>query len=229
MGTRLRNVISDLPKPMAPIAGKPFLRILLDDLIAAGFSSVTLAVGYKHEIIQEYFGDNYRSLRLRYSVERDPLGTGGAIRLALDGTTDSDVFVVNGDTHLELDYEAMRLTHEMSKASLTVAVQTVSDVGRYGSLDIREGRICGFFEKGRTGPGTINGGIYLISRKLFNLYQLPDRFSFETDFLMRNIDALRPLTFPTEGTFIDIGIPEDYARAQKILAPLISRYNDPLG
>ncbi len=223
LGTRLRTVVPDLPKPMAPIRGKPFLSILLDDLVTAGFSNVILAVGYRHEAIRDYFGDRYKSLRLDYSVESEPLGTGGAIWLALAQTTAPHVFVVNGDTYLELDYQSMLAFHHEANATLTVAVCSVPDAGRYGALDIERNRIRGFSEKGRSGPGIINGGVYLLSRDLFNGYALPTVFSFETDLLAPHVGTLRPLAFQTAGTFIDIGVPKDYARAQDVLSPRLER------
>lgn len=219
LGTRLRNVIPDLPKPMAPICGRPFLAILLDELISTGFTTITLAVGYRYEAIRDYFRQNYGSLRLNYSVEKKPLGTGGAIRLALEQTTAPQVFVLNGDTHLELDYRAMLRAHLKAGAALTMAVIRVPDAGRYGALDIEQGHIRGFFEKGRSGPGWINGGVYLLSAELLDRYALPRVFSFETNLLTPNVRELKPLAFQTEGTFIDIGIPEDYDRAQDLLAP----------
>jgi len=218
LGTRLSSVVPDLPKPMAPIGGRPFLAILLDELIAAGFTTVILAVGYRHEAIRDYFGDTYKSLSLAYSIEQKPMGTGGAISLALKQTTDPQIFVVNGDTYLELDYKAMLAAHLKEKALLTVAVQTVPDANRYGALDIEQGHIRGFFEKGRSGPGVINGGVYLLSRALFDGYSLPPVFSFETDLLMPHVREIRPLAFLAAGTFIDIGVPEDYAQAQDLLA-----------
>ena len=107
LGTRLRSVVPDLPKPMAPVAGRPFLAWVLDRLVDAGFESAVLAVGYRHEIIRAHFGEDYRGMALRYSVETTPLGTGGAMRLAADHVTALPVFVLNGDTYLELDYRAM--------------------------------------------------------------------------------------------------------------------------
>jgi D-glycero-alpha-D-manno-heptose 1-phosphate guanylyltransferase len=217
LGTRLRSVAPDRPKPMAPIDGRPFLAFLLDSLIDAGFASAVLAVGYRHEVIEQYFGDCYRNLPLYYSVEQEPLGTGGALRLALARTTAPEIFVINGDTYLELDYSAMRAAHQKARAELTVAVRQVPDAGRYGALDLAAGRIRGFFEKGRAGPGAINAGVYLLSRGLFDRYEPPPAFSFETDFLAPRVLALKPLAFPADKRFIDIGIPEDYARARELL------------
>jgi D-glycero-alpha-D-manno-heptose 1-phosphate guanylyltransferase len=215
-GTRLQGVVPDLPKPMATIRGRPFLAILLDDLITAGFTSAILAVGYRYEVIRDYFGENYNSLSLAYSIEREPLGTGGAIALALKQIAGSQCFVVNGDTYLELDYKAMLASHLEAKSILTLAVLEVPDANRYGAIDIEENRIRFFFEKGRAGPGIINGGVYLLSPDLFSSYNFPASFSFETDLLMPHVHELRPLAFLTTGLFIDIGVPEDYNRAQNL-------------
>jgi D-glycero-alpha-D-manno-heptose 1-phosphate guanylyltransferase len=220
LGTRLRSVVADLPKAMAPVNGRPFLAYLLDPLIAAGFDAAILAVGYKSESIRGHFGDRYRSLPLRYSIESEPLGTGGAIKLALAQVRTSNIFVANGDTYLELDYGAMLASHRRAGSHLTIAVQTVPEAGRYGTLEIEAGHVRGFIEKGRSGPGSINAGVYLLSRELLDRYPLPPAFSFETDFLMRNVREIAPLAFPTRGTFIDIGVPEDYARAQTLFRPL---------
>jgi D-glycero-alpha-D-manno-heptose 1-phosphate guanylyltransferase len=201
---------------MAAIGDRPFLAILLDDLITAGFTSAILAVGYRYEAIRDYFGENYNSLSLKYSIETEPLGTGGAIALALKQFAGSQCFVVNGDTFLEIDYKAMLASHLEKKSILTVAVLEVPDTNRYGALDIAESRIRGFFEKGRSGPGKINGGVYVLSPDLMSRYNLPASFSFEIDLLMPHVLELRPLAFPTAGTFIDIGVPEDYHRAQNL-------------
>jgi len=217
LGTRLRSVVTDLPKPMAPVAGQPFLAILLDRLVDAGFASAVLSVGYRHETIVDFFGDQYRRMPLHYAVESAPLGTGGAIRLALQQTSAAEVFVVNGDTFLELDYAAMLALHRKHNSRLTIAAQQVPDTSRYGALEIHEGRITGFLEKGRSGPGAINGGTYLLDPTLLEQYALPEAFSFETELMMPYLREIVPLAYPTDGQFIDIGVPEDYARAQQLL------------
>lgn len=218
LGTRLRSAVPDLPKPMAPIGNRPFLSFVLDGLADAGFETAVLAVGYRSEAIREYFKDHYGALRIRYSIEDKALGTGGAIRLGLEKTVSRHVFVLNGDTYLELDYRAMYQAHMAARASITVAVRCVGDTARYGALEIGRGRVQGFVEKGRSGPGVINGGTYLVSRDLFARYALPEAFSLETDVLMPYVSELRPLAFEAEGMFIDIGVPEDYARAREVLA-----------
>ncbi len=219
LGTRLRDVLPDLPKPMAPVGGKPFLAILMDQLITAGFNSAVLAVGYKNEMIHDYFGDKYGTLGLTYSVESEPLGTGGAIRQALANTSTRQTFVLNGDTYLELDYKAMLEAHIKSMSTLTIAVRAVPDAKRYGALDIVDDCICGFFEKGRLSAGMINAGVYIVTPDIFDLYRLPQVFSFENDLLGRHVRDIRPLAFQTEGSFLDIGVPEDYARAYQMIAP----------
>ena len=172
------------------------------------------------EKIRAHFGDRYRSLPLRYSVETEPLGTGGAIRLAMAQVGSWTAFVANGDTCLELEYGAMLACHQRAGASLTIAVQTVAEAGRYGALDIDAGHVRGFLEKGRSGPGSINAGVYLLSRDLLDRYPLPPAFSFEADLLMRHVKEIAPLAFQTQGDFIDIGVPEDYARAQVLFQRL---------
>lgn len=218
LGTRLRRVVPDLPKPMAPVAGRPFLAHVLDALVEAGFEAAVLAVGYRHEVIRDHFGQRYRGMPLRYSIESSPLGTGGAIRLAGTQVDADPVFVLNGDTYLALDYRAMHAAHRSAGARLSVAVCEVNDVGRYGSVEVEAGRLVGFREKGRCGPGLINAGTYLLAAEL--IAQIPEGrpHAFEQELLVPKLATLRPLAFLTRGRFIDIGVPEDYARAQTLFA-----------
>lgn len=218
LGTRLRSVVPDLPKPMAPVAGRPFLGHVLDALVEAGFVAAVLAVGYRFGAIRDHFGTAYRGMRLDYSVEASPLGTGGAIRLAADLTTADPVFVLNGDTYLELDYRSMFAAHRASGARLSVAVCEVPDVGRYGSLEVEAGRIRGFREKGCSGPGLINAGTYLVSAEVIARIPTGRVHSFEQELLMPQVAELRPLAYVTQGRFIDIGVPEDFERAQGLFA-----------
>jgi D-glycero-alpha-D-manno-heptose 1-phosphate guanylyltransferase len=218
LGTRLRGVVNDVPKPMAPVQGRPFLCFVLDRLIEGGVSTAVFAAGYRHEVLRSYFGDDYRGLALAYSVEAEPLGTGGAIRLAWDSIGAHDVFVLNGDTYLEVDYRAMLASHANATAMLTLAVCHVSDAGRYGLLELAGDSVSGFAEKGRSGPGWINAGTYLLGSALRARFPAAGAFSFERDLLTRDVAALRPHVFRSAGPFIDIGTPEDYARAGTVLA-----------
>jgi D-glycero-alpha-D-manno-heptose 1-phosphate guanylyltransferase len=218
LGTRLKSVVPDLPKPMAPVAGRPFLTWVLDRLVDAGFERTVLAVGYRHEVIRDHFGESYRGMALRYSIESTPLGTGGAIRLAADQVTALPAFVLNGDTYLELDYRAMLDAHQQSRASLSVAICRAPDVSRYGAVELEGDRIHDFLEKGRAGLGFINAGVYLLSSEILQQIPSGEPFSFEQQLLVPQVKELRPLAFLAEGRFIDIGIPADFERAQQLFA-----------
>ena len=218
LGTRLRGVVDDVPKPMAPVQGRPFLALVLDQLVDAGFKTAIIAAGYRHEAIRSYFGADYRGLALRYSVEHEPLGTGGAMRLACAQAEARDVFVLNGDTYLELDFRAMMEEHVRAASHFSMAICHVSDVARYGALELCDDRVQRFLEKGRSGPGWINGGTYVLGPDLRARLRPQGAFSFEQDLLAPEVSSIRPLAFRSSGLFIDIGIPEDYARAQQIFA-----------
>lgn len=216
-GTRLRNVVSSVPKPMAPVAGRPFLEHLLGYAEAQGVERAVLAVGYKWETIRDHFGDSYGGLRLDYSVEEEPLGTGGAIRDAL-GLIKSDVaLVLNGDTFFAADYKKLLEFHRQRCATVLIALREMENVDRYGSVEIdSEGKVIRFIEKQRFAKCLINGGVYIVRSQLFEGDSFPQRFSFENDFLEKN-------RVPTYGivqnsTFIDIGIPQDYDAAQDLLS-----------
>ena len=223
LGTRLRDSIGELPKAMAPIDGVPFLNYLLDAIADRGVTRVILSVGYRHESIVEHVGRRFASMTIDYVVEDEPLGTGGAIRRSLHAVTDDHCFVLNGDTFIDVDLTAMRASHASACARLSIAVIPVDDVGRFGALRIVEGRVTGFVEKGASGAGTINAGIYLVSRALLDDADLPQRFSFETDFLAPRIVELAPLAFEANGPFIDIGVPADYRAAPAFFAALSRR------
>lgn len=218
LGTRLRSVVPDLPKAMAPIGGQPFLSYLLRHLQANGMRRVVLAVGYRREAIQDFFGSTYGALRLEYSVEEEPLGTGGALLQALPYTEGSFAFVVNGDTFLRLDYRAMALMLDRGEsAELVVALRSVADACRYGRALVAAGRIQGFTARGTPGPGLINAGCYLVTRDIFDRYPMPVRFSWERDFLEARTAEVRPVAFQCDAPFIDIGVPEALQQAETLI------------
>jgi D-glycero-alpha-D-manno-heptose 1-phosphate guanylyltransferase len=214
MGTRLAGRLNGVPKPMAPIAGRPFLEILLSQLRRAGCTRVILSVGHLHEVIEHHFGAHFRGMAIDYAIEDAPLGTGGAIRAALRKAKEKSVLVTNGDTFLDADYAAMMRFHETEAAVLSMAVTHRADIGRYGGVIVSEKRITGFQEKGRSGPGWINAGAYAIDKDLHWPAHLPEKFSFETDFLAQEIAILVPAAYEANGFFLDIGVPEDLDRAQ---------------
>jgi D-glycero-alpha-D-manno-heptose 1-phosphate guanylyltransferase len=219
LGTRLASRLNGIPKPMAPIAGRPFLEILLGQLSRSGCTRALLSVGHLREKIQEHFGNSFRGLHIDYVIEESPLGTGGAIRKALDAAAEENVLVLNGDTFLDVDYSAMMRFHLAQSSPITIAVTHQADLARYGGVEIENGRIAGFKEKGRSGPGWINGGVYVLRRVLDWPPALAEKFSFEIDFLAPEIARLAPAAYQVSGFFLDIGVPEDLDRAQTELAP----------
>jgi D-glycero-alpha-D-manno-heptose 1-phosphate guanylyltransferase len=212
-GTRLRAVVPDLPKPMAPVAGRPFLEILLTSLAAKGFQRVVLSLGFLADTVVQHFGGSYAGMELDYEIETTPLGTGGAIRAALGRCKAPAVCVLNGDTYLDLEADALWSLWAQRGEPVIVA-RHVDDTARYGRLQVDDGRVRRFAEKGEAGPGLINAGCYLLPRTILDAFPLGQAFSFETEFLAQAVAQRDISVFVSEGHFIDIGIPEDYARAQ---------------
>lgn len=215
-GTRLRQVVADVPKPMAPVAGRPFLEILLGSLAKKGFSRVVLSLGFMAEKISGHFGPRFAGLDIAYVVEDMPLGTGGATRLAATACSQDHVFVFNGDTYLDLEVDLLEQQWQARRHPIVVGRQ-VPDTVRYGRLVVDGDRITSFAEKGITGPGLINAGCYVLSRDALAIFPLNQAFSIETDYLVPEVARAMVEVFVTGGVFIDIGIPEDYSRAQTLL------------
>ena len=216
-GTRLRSVVSDLPKCMAPVAGRPFLAWLLDDLREAGFDHIILSLGYKHEAVEAWVATRPDRDSISCVVEEEPLGTGGGVRLALRQAREDAVFILNGDTFFGVDYPAMQAFHRQSGAQATLALKPLRDFDRYGEVTLDgEGRITAFREKRPCAEGLINGGVYLLQRDA--LAKMPERFSLEKDYFEPKAESAGLAGFRSEGYFIDIGIPADYARAQRDFA-----------
>jgi D-glycero-alpha-D-manno-heptose 1-phosphate guanylyltransferase len=214
LGTRLRSKVPDLPKSMAQVAGRPFLEILLERLISQGCNRFILSVGYLRHKIIDAFGNNYKGIPLSYAIEESPLGTGGAIRLALEQVTEPSALVLNGDTYLEADFAAMLSLHVSAGRPMTMAVTQVGDVARYGGVTMNQGDVTGFIEKGQSKAGWINAGVYALERNFPWPEHLVAPFSFETDVLVPRVNQLQPVSFPCNGRFLDIGVPEDLDRAQ---------------
>lgn len=220
-GTRLQSIVSDKPKPLAQVAGHPFITFLLNQLNLAGINEVIISTGYLGEQFPSLLGIMYGSIRLCYSYEAEPLGTGGALRKALPLIKSSPVLVMNGDSLCMIDLCKLIEFHLIHRASFTLTAVQVPDVSRYGSLTIDAwGRIKSFVEKGMTsGEGYINAGVYLMERA--RIEEIPDAVpvSLERDILAHWMrDDMYAYT--VQQSFIDIGIPEDYERAQTLLAPV---------
>jgi D-glycero-alpha-D-manno-heptose 1-phosphate guanylyltransferase len=217
-GTRLRSVVSDVPKPMAPIGNKPFLAYLMDHLAKNGVNRVILSVGYMSEKIIDYFGCQYAGMEVIYSKEEIPLGTGGAIKLALNLALGDHVFVFNGDTFLNIELDKVELLWKKIQKPVIVGVSVV-DASRFGELKISESRLIveGFLEKSSEGCGIINAGCYLLPTNILQEFQNEVNFSFEKDFLQYKNNILKFAFYESIGEFIDIGIPSDYIKANSII------------
>ncbi|MES2684722.1 MAG: nucleotidyltransferase family protein [Pseudomonadota bacterium] len=219
-GTRLASVVSDVPKPMAPVAGRPFLELLLDRLIEQGITRVVLAVGHKREVIQNHFREHYRSLAVRYSIESEPLGTGGALRQAFEENQLQRALALNGDTYCTADLGELGRAHVAAGRLATLTLVPMEDAGRYGAVELDgSGRVATFCEKNPLPkPGLINAGVYALERGVFELASGERKFSFEQSILQAHAaSAGFAGHIATDALFIDIGIPDDYRRAQTLL------------
>jgi D-glycero-alpha-D-manno-heptose 1-phosphate guanylyltransferase len=216
MGKRLRNVVSDLPKPMADINGIPFLEYLIKYLASYNIKKIIMSVGYKSEIIKNYFGEKFNDTEISYALEKMPLGTGGGIALAMQKAQTNDVFVLNGDTFFNISLTNLARFHAEKNASLTVALRKMENASRYGSIVInKSNRIEAFIEKNKKmDEALINGGIYILNKSVFLNYDMPEKFSFEKDFLQKYFKNENFFGLEFNDYFIDIGIPSSYRQAQ---------------
>ena len=216
LGTRLREAVPDLPKTMAPVAGRPFLSYVIDYLRLQGIEHIIFALGYRHEVIEQYLQKFYPSLSYTSVIEAEPMGTGGAIHMALQQAATSDLVVTNGDTLFKVNLADMEKVHTTSNAICTMALKPMQDFERYGAVGINEqAEVISFQEKQFYKSGLINGGLYLINKAGFLRHDFPPRFSMEKDFLEKEAAKRKIYGSIQEGYFIDIGIPEDFAKAQQ--------------
>lgn len=215
LGTRLRSVVADRPKVLAEIEGQPFLKYLLDQLNSTGFRNVVICTGYLGEKLQAQFGNTYLALNLIYSKESKPLGTAGAVRLALPILKSDTIMIMNGDSFCDANLRKFWRFHSSKGANATLLLTEVPDTSRFGRVNLdRGGRIVSFEEKGKNGAGWINGGIYLISRS--HLLEIPQKraVSFEKD-LFPNWINRDFYGYQSKGRFIDIGTPQSFAFAKQ--------------
>ena len=190
LGTRLRSMVSDVPKPMAPVAGKPFLYYLVNYIIKQGVTHIVFSVGYKGNIIADYFKENPCGVEVSIAFEEEPLGTGGAIVNGLRECRCDEVLILNGDTFLALDYFAFKDNHKKSGAAMSMALRYLEQNDRYGQAILENDNIIGFDSSGKNREGWVNAGIYLIDRNLMRGFELPEKFSFEQDFIEKNIQKI---------------------------------------
>ena len=218
LGTRLRDAVPDLPKCLAPVAGRPFLSYVIDYLQAQGIEKFIFSLGYMHQLIEQYLTENYTALNYTTVIETEPLGTGGAIQLAMQKAKAEKVFVTNGDTLFKIQLRQMMAVHQSSNAECTVALKPMKAFDRYGCVTINEqNQITSFKEKQFYAEGLINGGSYFINKKKFLQHSFPQKFSFEKDYLEKFAADEKFYASVQDEYFIDIGIPQDFEQAQKDL------------
>lgn len=217
LGMRLRSAIGEVPKPMAPVDGKPFLHYQLLWLESYGVDKVLLSIGYKAEMITDHFGQKFNGISIEYAIEKEPLGTGGAILYAMRKTGGDRVLIVNGDTWFPVDIGRLVEEHESASARLTIALKKMTNFSRYGTVELEGNRIVGFREKQEMSVGLINGGIYLMNRSFVENSVNAKKFSFEKDILEKRVEtgAIAGVVFDVP--FIDIGVPGDYMGAGEVI------------
>jgi NDP-sugar pyrophosphorylase family protein len=223
LGTRLRSVFSHKPKVLAEILGQPFLTYLLDQLSGAGLRNVILCTGYMGDRVQEVYGDTYKYLHLLYSQEDEPLGTGGALRLALPLLNSDPVLVMNGDSYIHADLNSYVDWFFRKDRKASFLLTSVSDTGRYGMVKVgKDESLLAFEEKGMTrGAGWINAGVYLLKKSLVRLIPPGKAFSLERE-LFPSLVGKGLFGYQCKGSFIDIGTPESYAASEKFFGKIIN-------
>ncbi|MFM6924278.1 MAG: nucleotidyltransferase family protein [Ferruginibacter sp.] len=215
LGTRLRSVVSDVPKCMAPVAGKPFLFFVIEYLLQQGVDRFIFSVGYKSDMIIDYVNEQYPGICKQFSIEAEPLGTGGAVKLACTWATGKNVLIFNGDTMFKADLGQLTAFHNSSDADCTLALKPMHHFDRYGVVELKDNAsVASFLEKRQYESGLINGGVYALQVERFLQEDLPQKFSFEKDYLEAFFDKRRMFGLIQDAYFIDIGIPEDFERAQ---------------
>ena len=214
IGSRIASVAGGLPKALLDVAERPFIEYVLDQLSDAGVERVIIAASYKWETIKAYLGSHYKNMLIEYSIEETPLGTGGAIKQAFELYLVKRAIVVNADTLFRIDLESLVAEHDAADAFISVALRQVPDMSRYGAVTLSGSTLTSFGEKNVSGPGLINGGIYVIDSEFWNTSKTPQSFSFERDVLESYTDLGMIDGFVKTGYFIDIGVPADLERAR---------------
>jgi D-glycero-alpha-D-manno-heptose 1-phosphate guanylyltransferase len=214
LGTRLRDAVPDLPKCMAPVAGKPFISYLIDYYKQQGIERFIFSLGYKHEVIEEFLQRSYRDLNYISSIEDEPLGTGGAILKSCKEALQKNIIVLNGDTFFRINTSLLSAFHEERNAECSLSLKPMTRSDRYGVVEISDQQqIISFKEKNYYERSLINGGVYALNKENFLKETLPPKFSFEKDYLESLYTKRKMYGFIQDEYFIDIGIPGDYQKA----------------
>lgn len=214
-GTRLHGILEYIPKPMAPVNGKPFLEYLMSNLYDHGIRHFILSVGFMHESIIEYFGNNFKEAKISYVIENEALGTGGAIKYAAGFAKKNKFWIFNGDTFVNLDL--VEFYWQNNDLELSISLVKMQNFDRFGVVETNDRFITEFKEKKYTEYGHINAGIYLISKTFIqNNFPSAKVFSFEKDVLEKKISSGKIGFYKSNTQFIDIGVPDDYFRSQRL-------------
>lgn len=225
-GTRLKTLVSEVPKPLAPIAGKPFLYWLIQYLQNQGVKKYIFSLGYMHEMVKDFLSKEFPNIEFNCVIENEPLGTGGAIKLALNYVHDEQIIVLNGDTFFNLNLKDFTESFQQQNADCSIALTPMQNFDRYGSVTLNQDNlITQFNEKRYCENGLINTGIIAFKKSVFQdkTKHLPKNFSFEKDFLEPNVQFLKVTGYIAAQYFIDIGVPEDYYKANDELAKVIGK------
>ncbi len=216
LGTRLRSVVSNVPKCMAPVAGKPFLYYVINYLQSQGIEQFIFSVGYKSDMIVEYVSEQFPNLNNQFSIEDEPLGTGGAVKLACRLVKDENVLLLNGDTLFKINLSELATLHIEKNADCSLCLKPMKDFDRYGVVELNNDlAVSAFKEKKAYKTGLINGGVYLLKTSTFLNEDLPEKFSFEKEYLEAFVGERKMYGKVQDEYFIDIGIPEDFERAKR--------------
>jgi D-glycero-alpha-D-manno-heptose 1-phosphate guanylyltransferase len=221
LGTRLRSALPDIPKCLAPVANRPFLFHVINHWRAQGIERFVFSLGYKHELVQKYLNDHFPTLDHQVVIEDEPLGTGGALMLALKQCQDPQVLILNGDTLFKGDLHSAAYVHTTQMAACTLLLKPLRNFDRYGVVHTQEnGLVIAFQEKQAVEAGKINAGVYLVDRHKLLDEELPLTFSFEKEYLETHLHDRKFIGHTQDVYFRDIGIPEDFQRANRELQPL---------
>jgi len=216
-GKRLQDKVVNAPKPMAPVNNRPFLDYLMEYLLKQDISKIFLSVYHKYEMIKSHYNNSYKTMEIYYSIDKDKLGTGGAIKNAISITNDDHVFIINGDTYFDVNLSELYKKHVLNQNDITLSLKPMQNFDRYGIVNTAtNGQVLSLEEKQFRSFGTIDGGIYMIKRNLFKSINTQNQFSFN-DFIRDNLNKLKVGSLCFDELFIDIGTPEDYEKAQKVL------------
>jgi D-glycero-alpha-D-manno-heptose 1-phosphate guanylyltransferase len=218
LGTRLRDTVPQLPKSMAQVAAEPFLTYVIRHFLSQGIERFIFSLGYKHEIIETFLEERFGTINYQCVIEDEPLGTGGAIKLALGEAKEKEILVVNGDTLFKIDTNAIFSFHQQQHAECTIALKPMKNFDRYGVVELgTNSYVKSFQEKKHYTAGMINGGVYVLDTVQFMTEKFPSKFSFEKDYLEKFYSTKKIAGFVQDTYFIDIGVPGDYLKAQNEL------------